>query len=728
MKDKTYQIFIFVLSTIIFILLIGCSASNQQEPVVTQTVVLTKSTTVTPTISSNKKTNIQIPTLFAQATSEAIELQENAISTELSITYEDEDDEEITGAIKVYKITEKTFPNLSSFSDQYWGKLIDIGYSPQKNIIVLYNDTYVIEVHPDRLITYYAMEVDVENDNALAISPDGSLVAYTEDDLIHINKIGSGSWDRIDSYALYPDYDHTKVTFTPDGEHFIVTSIKDIVDDKYYINFTLYDIQGNALFTKTFFNSYVQSSFYHVTENNKLFFITHLTPELRIPEYAYDVYVFDLNRNLLTTSYVHTEFGSPREIKTTLNGYASELPKEEQLPEWFSDSYADNTKFPQAYADYCVPIPASANVYTYDDYFRQVTANDETSIVIQYHLRQAISLQLVDKSTCEVITEIPFNSIYGLQFSSNDRYFAYTDGITTYIWDLFANEDYDETVRGDIPNKLYNRYVFNADSTRLVASMQGIYGDEGIYPYKDYTLDVIDLESMETIMTIQPNDEYLVDLVATNDPDIIIASDIQGTNIWNIATGELIKHFNSKKFVYDPNSEAFWVIAYNTTLTEIDFRTGDILNEIRIQKGEILSSEIKDQGKQFELVLWGSSSEADYSREITISIDAANGDVIDIIGINDFTVNNYEEVIDQIDSGSRISSTLQLPGEFVQETKSNIITHTGRTYFFWDKQTNQFIGQIDFEFTPKEVVISPNALFVAVQSEGGRLYFYRIRL
>ncbi len=536
------------------------------------------------------------------------------------------------------RITPENVDRLEQIDRWGVGYLKDFAVSPDQSKFALYVNQEIRVYDSETLTLRETIPARVhtsKNDfrrpswKTLAFAPDGKTILFS-------NNAGIQIWDlaaneSIDWFAsLIPGWQVVNLELSPDGERMVLTTMGSSYRcDGRDSNLALYDLQGNLLFDRYQCADYVTTSYRFTSDGKVLFLVSAF--EGSVPPYlAYLVdiqtggiiessqAVFDgyelKSRELFYDSspdgkiLAYATYGAEtpvtklvdsktkRVIQTT-NGYIEfflEDGKASWRPRELGPSQPEKVVLGECGLE---------NTRTPDDY-RLVASNKASAVLLLSHFGRMERVELWDLATCQVSKTLSFPAAKETTFSPDGRWLLASDGYNAYVWEVRTGK-----LHIKIPGVPFagpmDTFQFNADGTQVFTSSTG---RDNVYPdqmHRTYTLSIYDAGTGRLIRQIEPDTEFLYELAATPNREIILAKDSAGFHFWNIETGRLLSNIPGGVYVFHPNDHELWVAPQkqddnqvSRTIMLFDYKTGQVVRELAPVHTPWIRSLYLDRGSQ----------------------------------------------------------------------------------------------------------------------------------
>lgn len=503
-------------------------------------------------------------------------------------------------------ITSENIENLEQVARLGMGNIQDVAVSPDQSILAIYVgetiDIYDAETF-DLRQSIPAGEY-IRNNSDIRWS-EWNLLTFTSDSnsLVFSNGRSVTFWDLDGTKrqkffsSLVPGWDVVDVRVSPDGNRVMLTTMGGSARcDGRDMNFALYDLDGELIFDRYVCADY-SNNFVRFTDDGKVMFVfasimtaiyptqtilvdgvsgsileqsqaDYLDYEQPVPnlELLYDIspdgqiLAYALYSRINEELTVHTKLIQAETGKT--------LHEQDGLIEFFVDQGKISWQTLQHTfsSPKDVGICSIQNINSVDDYIL-LLSSPERAIFSISHFGQIRTVELWDVSNCKVKKAISYPTATQVLFSHDGRWLAGTDGFHAYVWDMQL-----KTLNFMVSGKPFESprdvIQFNADSSRFLT---GTFGREYMHPaqpYRNYSITVFDTITGERLRELKPDGEFLKDIIATPEKDLILAQDINDLHVWNIETGQELAALPTGPHVFATQTGYIWIVPQATSDTQ----------------------------------------------------------------------------------------------------------------------------------------------------------------
>lgn len=506
--------------------------------------------------------------------------------------------------------------NLETVSLLGIGQVHDVATSADQSKIAVYvnNEIKIYDAGSlGEIITILAGTYNSKNDrhqNIIEFSPDGKTLAFTNGQFVLIWDLKANK--RINGFSsLIPEWGVTNIEFSPNGERLLVTTSGGSWRcDGRDTNYSLYDLSGNLLFSQYACADYTINKYKFISDDKIYFSFSSIFID-KVPQRFYLVSLRD--GNLLETSkfdyaveasnfqeklydvspsgrlFAYVVYESDKTYTKLIDSTTrTHIETIEGLIEFFDDNGVDNWRKKsvdfQPTEEKLISEKCVVKNLSIFEKIREIAVNNNKIVLEVSRSNKFAYLELLDLNSCQVIKRIEYSSANKAVYSPDTRWLATTDGFNVYVWNL-RNMTLQFSSIG-IPFRFPKNIIqFNGDGTQLIVGTQGY---EHVYPeqpYRNYKIFIFDVETGSLIREIKPRTQFLNSLFATNDKDIIMASDSDGFHFWNTENGDYISTLPSGAFTFNPDVSQIWIAPQkrgDPDLNKIflfDYKTGDIVKD-----------------------------------------------------------------------------------------------------------------------------------------------------
>lgn len=648
------------------------------------------------------------------------------------------------------------------------GNIYSVALSPDEETIAVYTATGIHLYDSKTLIKTQSLDSfdphAHKSPPPIAFSPDGKYLAYFEGEAaIFLNLSTSHREKKI--FSLIEEYEPSRIEFSPESNHIVVTALGyNSPCDNSGINFALYNLKGHLLFDRYFCNFYADH-YYRLTTDGKLYIFFKSRMIILVP---LELNVVDLDTgSLIESASYDPEDYDPQDLFYDVSPDGKLLASSE-----FKDSVGitkildAQTREVLQVIDGKIEFYVNENgevvwrdrdwLYTQEYYMNEkceikhhdideykIVFSFENKVVLSFsHFRDIDTLELWNLSTCDVENAISFSSAEETAFSPDGKYLASSNGYNLYVWDMKTGQDH-FTVYGLPFEGPVDIFAFNRDGARLITSTMG---RPWLIPgsiYENYTLSIWDTQSGELLKSLQPKGINLRKVFVTPYRNIIVASDSEGFNFWDIETGELISTIQSGPFTFDTNDDQIWVGVgikdQQKTITLFNFLTGKIVREIETLYPYIQHIHISEDGKKLAMTVLMENGRWSH---VLMMLDIETGEeLFRVAGFGRFnysedvekgktfiTVGGMSEIIDIWNYGNE-SPLFSLPskGPISPDNKMMVTMQENNLLYFWDLYTGNYLSQKFIGVSPSSITFSPDGRLLAITDPNGLIHLWAVK-
>lgn len=496
------------------------------------------------------------------------------------------------------------------------GQVYDVATSVDQSKIAVYvnNEIKIYDAESlYEITTILAGKYNPKDDryqNIIEFSPDGKMLAFTNGHTVIIWDLQANK--RTSGFAsLIPEWGVTNIEFSPNGERLLVTTSGGSWRcDGRDTNYSLYDFSGNLLFGQYACGDYT-INYYKFISDDKIYFSFSSIFANIAPQKFYLVSIKE--GNLLESSkldytaestiiqeilydvspsgkyFAYVVYGSEKTYtKLVDSATRTHIEKIEGLIEFFDDNGVDNWRKKnvdfQPIEEKLISEKCGIKNLSVFEKIREIAVNNNKIVLEVSRSNKFAYLELLDLNSCQAIKKIEYSSANKAVFSPDTRWLATTDGFNVYVWNLKSMTLQFSSIGTpfEFPKNIIQ---FNGDGTQLVVGTKGYEYVDPEQPYRNYKIFIFDIETGNLIREIKPRTQFLNSLFATNDKNIIMASDSDGFHFWNIENGEYISTLPSGAFVFNPDVSQIWIVPQKRGDPDInkiflfDYKTGDIVKD-----------------------------------------------------------------------------------------------------------------------------------------------------
>jgi WD40 repeat protein len=417
--------------------------------------------------------------------------------------------------------------------------------------------------------------------------------------------------------SLIPEWDVVDISLSPNEDRVMLTTLGSSRRcDGRDMNFALYDLDGRLIFDHYTCPDY-SNNFYRFTNDGKVMLIfasimtgiyptqtvlmdgmsgevleqtqaEYLDYEQPVPnlELLYDI--SPDGKFLAYATYNRSDDNLNVRTKIVRLDTKNVIHEQDGLVEFFVDQgrvswqATSRDKPPTNTALEVCNINSSHQVDTY----KLLLSQTEKAVFAVMHSGHIESIELWSTSNCQIENAISYPAATRALFSADGQWLASTDGYHAYIWEV-QTEKLHFMVPGQAFDNPKNVIQFNADGSRFLASSRGL---ENVYPdqpYRNYTISVFDTRSGQLVRELRSDSDFLKNIVATPEKDLVIIQDSTNQHVWNIETGQKLATLPAGPFVFAPQPGDVWITPRQQnnlqTLHQIilfNYHTGEQVQEL----------------------------------------------------------------------------------------------------------------------------------------------------
>lgn len=303
--------------------------------------------------------------------------------------------------------------------------------------------------------------------------------------------------------------------------------------------------------------------------------------------------------------------------------------------------------------------------------------------------------------------------------------------------------------------------LFNSDGSRFLTSTYNSSSE----PYQNYTISVFDTQTGQLVRELIPDSEFLKNIIATPEKDLVIAQDMDNWYVWNIETGQKLAALPYGPFVFDAQAGYIWIapqqkndaqafhriILYNYRAGEqarelgqvstqsirdiyLDSNGEKLLANLFLGQGKengnaVVIFDVENNGKELlsyklpwkhhKISAYGNSF-ATHDSEGYVHLWNYEDDtpVLTLWGNhpNWKVSDRYKNAKDEYDQYAMQANTNYIDTMFFDE---NILITEGTTLRFWDTNSGYLLGEMKPDYAIGNISISPDHTLIAVAGGDG---------
>lgn len=503
-------------------------------------------------------------------------------------------------------ITAETIESLEQVTRLGNGHIQDVVVSPDQSLLAIYVgesiDIYDAESFdlqqsiPAGKYIRKSSDIRRKEWNILTFTSDSKSLIFSDGRFVTFWDVDGNK--RLKSFSsLVPGWDVVDVRLSPNGSRVMLTTMGSSARcDGRDMNFALYNLDGGLIFDRYACSDY-SNNIVRFTDDEKVMFIfasimtfiyptqtflvdgvsgrileqtraEHLDYEQPMPnmELLYDIspdgqiLAYALYSHINQELTIHTKLIQSETGKT--------LHEQDGLIEFFIDqgkiSWQTIQRTTSSPKD--VGICGLQNSNSADDY-TWLLSGPELAIFAISHFGQIRTVELWDVSNCKVKKAISYPASTHVLFSHDGRWLAGTDGFHAYIWDM-QSKTLNFMVSGKPFESPKDVIQFNTDGSRFLTGSLGREYIHPAQPYRNYTITVFDTITGQRLKELKPDGEFLKDIIATPEKDLVILQDINGFHVWNIETGQELATLPAGPHVLAPQTGFIWITPQSKSDTQ----------------------------------------------------------------------------------------------------------------------------------------------------------------
>ncbi len=608
-------------------------------------------------------------------------------------------------------------------------------------------------------------------------------------------------WDitenKILSYfsSLIPEWDVVDIALSPKEDRVVVTTMGSSSRcDGRDMNFALYDLDGRLIFDRYTCADY-SKNFYRFTSDDKVLFIfasimtsiyptqtmlidglsgeileqtqaEYLDYEQPIPnqELLYDI---SPDGKLLAFA-TYNRAGEKLSVRTKLVHFETKkiIHEQDGMVEFIVDQGEINW---QTVSNNQPSLEKEMNICNINnshilDEYNLLLSRSEQAVFAVMHGGKIKSIELWNISNCEIKRTISYSAANSVLFSADGRLLGGTDGYHAYIWDVQTGK-----LLFMVPGKPFEspRDVirFNAESSRFLVSSYGWDNYNPGQPYRTYTISIFDVKTGQLLQELKPDTDFLKNIIATPEKDLIIAQDSTNRQVWNIETGQKLAVLPDGPFVFDVQTGYIWIALQQKNDAQsihkiilYNYRTGEQVRELSqgtihwirniyldsngtkllahlfLGQGKengdaIVIMDIENNGKRLlnYRLPWGDFEMSTYGDSFAIHDSNGNINIWDYDSHspeltfwgdhrNQKVSDRYKFAKDKDDEYAMLEIPNWIDMFFFNK---NILMTKGTSLRFWDTRSGDLLTELEPDYSINSLSFSPDGSLIAVVSNDG---------
>jgi WD40 repeat protein len=616
-------------------------------------------------------------------------------------------------------ITPENVQNIELIKEIGTGMARDVALSPDgsliavrtlENILVYDRETFQILFSSSTYGSTYSF-VTFSPDSKQIINPNYSFIEFLDIETQNSSKF----IPFMDEYIKITD-----ISYTPNMDRLIIKgSNRSAYCEGNSASLALYSMDGIKLFGQQTCGH--ETNFFHKSINNEqtLFALNYFAG------YPYQLFVVDNQTgNILASLIQKYDYENEEYVKSAV-GNPLQFFTLEQIEEWA----IENRKHPF--------VDQEPQCYPENSPYLAI---DDTNSLLAYQLNGSLGSVKLNPKTCKYASEFlfPAMSYYEGIFSPDDRLFFYSNSFNSVLLNL-ENETiiYQEDL--DILSSSGNEYQFNADATKLLVTpiQKTSYAENK--ELEETPIKIIDSTSGSLFGKFLPAGKENYNIVLTPDPAIMMLQYSDRFSLWNIDTQEYIGNLPAGDYVFDATRNGIWILKPVAPHSNNNDKSVLSLYDLTNAKLSREMDTISHSGPVTMQIL-----ENDSILDIDYRINYKLGCHIKLTIDNDVIFfREYKDILSPIVKNNHAEFTdwvfkknisldhilfINENGYDLQYSYSDfdplIIT---RELTFWDKNSGEYLGELDTNYSPFEVFFSPNHYFLATMSNDGIIRIYGVR-
>jgi DNA-binding beta-propeller fold protein YncE len=618
-------------------------------------------------------------------------------------------------------ISANNIHKLDLISNLGTGQLYHAALSPDGKTLAALTASgiYLIDSETFEEINYF--ERYNQSDSAISFTPDGNSLIFSSGFTLYSITTDFSEINYLFPSAI-PKWDINSIEFTPDGENVIIVS-----SGTYYPcegtgkNFALYSPNGFLLFDR-YFCKQLAYSYYHPIGIDKTAFVFNNVMSVGVP---YELHVIDNKTGIvLASSYKRGGyFDAEGEVEETILGNRAYLPSIDKIEQWNQENYED---LQLVHLENCdTPIGLAHDYET-------IQIEGDISFLISKSNNKIIA---INQSTCEIKNAIQFIKNDESKFNPVDSLINLNTNNSISVWNpVIGKENF--LISTDFFRYPNTMSEFNHSGNVLVTSMQGSsnvineidHPNNGVQVWNAFTGELMNEFSFPSarINAIQ----------ATPSDDIMFIQTSKGNGLWNILTGKRIQTLPDGVYVSDEFHNGVWLFKkiseYQYKPLFYNHETGELLRELTLIQGKNLEVSLSEDAAYFNLkYIHANSPDWIVHRKLDILTDTTRWQKIDK-GSADHSsrypsdpFGSWTYKNDSNENRFLFQNGTVYESGILQSNDNNIILT--RDNSFWNTETGEYLGKMNFTFEIKEANFSPNGYFLAITSTDGIVRIFGIR-
>ncbi|MCA9978312.1 MAG: hypothetical protein KC413_21275 [Anaerolineales bacterium] len=644
------------------------------------------------------------------------------------------------------KATIDPFPDIEAIdeSNTYWldtlarfgvGHIFDVTFSPDQSLFAVYTGSGIYLY--DRITFAEVNHVPINMgsiEDVIRFMPNGRQLLFSVGSSLMI-------WDFTASESLKSfqtdvemfGWQTTQIDFTFDGNYMIQTtngagSSGAWAPNGLYCEGNTFNIAvfNLATLTKTHDRYECQLAIprYRITENGYIQFFTGSWMLPSYPNYPMKTVVVDPQTGAEIASAQKIYGDTPFDVlRIETSGDVSLLPTEEELLIWNDEQRLE--EIPQLFDPPC-------NIQTYvGEEYRELYADEQTSILTYGDWRQTYKIAQWNKTTCTIEKSLSYQSAQSVQFSPTGSMFIIENGTGLEIWDL-KKQTVLFTIQAKRVSNPISFFRFSEDESRLFTGSHGYHNTTSslVVSNSPQAIEIWDTATGEKVGELQPAEYHFYDIELTHKPEIVLTFDEKGTTLWNIETETRLNSSDTPfPHIYapDPLRDGVWFArnsedCYSYELFLVDVNTGEIKQEMARRNGEIYRAN----------AILGSPALYLFERQWIVNVlDVESEQVLWQEKVNHagyYRTTNQGELYatsygdwTQFFSAPDNGSSPKFAGAFVTTSQSLLITEFSSDYLIWDRTNAGFIDKISSDYDIADIAISPDSHFIVIVTSNGQI-------
>ena len=660
------------------------------------------------------------------------------------------------------------------------GHIQDVTVSPDQSFVAVYvgqridlYDTETLNLQQSIVVPEYKKynsDISRSGWKTLTITSDSKILVFSDGQSIILWDVAKNK--KMTSFAsLIQEMDVVDIALSPMENHVMVSSLGGSFRcDGREINFALYDLDGKLIYDHSSCFDYLRN-FHYFTNDGKVLLIfasvmtsiypsetflideitgkvlehteaeyldyEHPTPNLKL---LYDI---SPDGNLLAYA-VYNKVNENISVRTKIVNTETKALVDEQegLVEFFTDQDKISWKTFSLYETSTEPDADVCNineVHQFDTY-KLLSSKSEKAVYAVMHSSQIESIELWDISNCQMENAVSYPAATQVLFSPDSRWLASSDSYHAHVWDAKSGELH-FMVNGKAFDSPENVIQFNADSSRFLASSFGydyVYPDQ---PYRNYIVSVFDTQTGQLIRELKPDGEFLKNIIATPEKDLVIIQDSDNMQVWNIETGQKLASLPVGTYVFAPQSGYIWIVPslqnnYKTThkINLYNYHTGKLVRELaQVTTWWVRGLYLDSSGTKLLAHLFLGQGKENGDKVIIFDTENNGKELLSYkLPWMDFEMSVYGDTFATNDSDGEIhfwNFESDVPLSTIEETdlawvdtlflNENILLTKEKKLHFWNVQNGHLLAELNFDYYIKSLCISPDGTQIAVVCEDG---------